>query len=72
MPPTFWPTPVCPGYVLTPMQRREYTDEMLEAVSQSLPLKRHADPDEVAGLFMFLASDEARYITGQCLHHRRR
>lgn len=58
---------VCPGYVLTPMQRREYTDEMLEAVNQSLPLKRHADPDEVAGLFMFLASDEACYITGQCL-----
>jgi NAD(P)-dependent dehydrogenase (short-subunit alcohol dehydrogenase family) len=58
---------VCPGYVLTPMQRREYTDEMLEAVNRTLPLRRHAEPEEVAALFAFLASDDARYITGQCL-----
>lgn len=58
---------VCPGYVLTPMQEREYTAEMLAQVNASLPLKRHADPAEVASLFVFLASDEARYITGQCL-----
>jgi meso-butanediol dehydrogenase/(S,S)-butanediol dehydrogenase/diacetyl reductase len=58
---------VCPGYVLTPMQRREYTDEMLEAVNRTLPLGRHAEPEEVAALFAFLASDDARYITGQCL-----
>ena len=37
---------ICPGYVLTPMQR-------------------HADPAEVAALYAFLASDEAKYITGQ-------
>ena len=58
---------VCPGYVLTPMQEREYTPDMLAAVNRSLPLGRHADPAEVAALFAFLASDEARYITGQCL-----
>jgi meso-butanediol dehydrogenase / (S,S)-butanediol dehydrogenase / diacetyl reductase len=56
---------VCPGYVLTPMQRAEYTDEMLEKVNQGIPMKRHASPDEVASLFVFLASDEAAYITGQ-------
>jgi NAD(P)-dependent dehydrogenase (short-subunit alcohol dehydrogenase family) len=55
---------VCPGYVLTPMQRAEYTPEMLAAVNGRLPLGRHADPDEIAGLFAFLASDEAAYITG--------
>lgn len=55
---------VNPGYVLTPMQQREYTAEMLEAVNESIPLKRHARPDEVAALFAFLASDQAAYFTG--------
>jgi NAD(P)-dependent dehydrogenase (short-subunit alcohol dehydrogenase family) len=65
--PTIRANAVCPGYVLTPMQEREYTPDMLAAVNRSLPLGRHADPAEVAALFAFLASDEARYITGQCL-----
>ena len=56
---------VAPGYVLTPMQRAEYTDAMLEEVNRKIPLRRHAQPEEIAGLFAFLASDEARYITGQ-------
>ena len=55
---------VAPGYVLTPMQRAEYTDEMLEAVNSKIPLRRHASPEEVAGLFAFLASDDAAYLTG--------
>jgi len=55
---------VAPGYVLTPMQRAEYTDEMLEAVNSKIPLRRHAAPEEVAGLFAFLASDDAAYLTG--------
>jgi len=56
---------VAPGYILTPMQRAEYTDEMLEEVNSKLPLKRHGSPEEVAALFAFLASEEAEYITGQ-------
>ncbi len=55
---------VAPGYVLTPMQRAEYTDQMLEEVNRKIPLKRHARPEEVAALFTFLASDDAAYITG--------
>ncbi|HEY2543850.1 MAG TPA: SDR family oxidoreductase [Gaiellaceae bacterium] len=55
---------VCPGYVLTPMQRAEYSDEMLAAVNEQIPMKRHAEPAEIAALFAFLASDDARYITG--------
>jgi len=58
---------VCPGYVLTPMQKAEYTPEMLEAVNSQIPLNRHAKPEEVAGLFAFLASSEAAYITGQSI-----
>jgi meso-butanediol dehydrogenase/(S,S)-butanediol dehydrogenase/diacetyl reductase len=55
---------VAPGYVLTPMQRAEYTDEMLEEVNRKIPLRRHAEPEEIAALFAFLASDDAAYITG--------
>ena len=58
---------ICPGYVLTPMQRAEYTDEMLAAVNAEIPLGRHAQPEEIAALFAFLASDDARYITGAVL-----
>jgi len=62
--PTIRVNAVAPGYVLTPMQRAEYTDEMLEEVNRKIPLGRHAQPEEVAALFAFLASDEAAYITG--------
>src|SRR5580658_6215246 len=56
---------VAPGYVLTPMQRAEYTDAMLEEVNFKIPLRRHAQPEEIAALFAFLASDDAQNITGQ-------
>lgn len=55
---------VAPGYVLTPMQRAEYTDEMLAEVNRKIPLLRHAQPEEIAALFAFLASDDAQNITG--------
>ena len=55
---------VAPGYVLTPMQRAEYTDVMFEEVNRKIPLRRHAQPEEIAALFAFLASDDAQNITG--------
>jgi meso-butanediol dehydrogenase/(S,S)-butanediol dehydrogenase/diacetyl reductase len=55
---------VAPGYVLTPMQRAEYTEAMLEEVNRKIPLRRHAQPEEIAALFAFLASDDAANITG--------
>ena len=55
---------VAPGYVLTPMQRAEYTDEMMDAVNRKIPLGRHAKPEEIAALFAYLASDDAAFATG--------
>jgi meso-butanediol dehydrogenase / (S,S)-butanediol dehydrogenase / diacetyl reductase len=55
---------VAPGYVLTPMQRAEYTAAMLDDVNQKIPLRRHAAHEEIAALFAYLASDDAAYATG--------
>jgi meso-butanediol dehydrogenase / (S,S)-butanediol dehydrogenase / diacetyl reductase len=55
---------VAPGYVLTPMQRSEYSEAMLDEVNRKIPLRRHAQPEEIAALFAFLASDDAAYATG--------
>ena len=56
---------ISPGYVLTPMQRAEYSDAMLAAVNRKIPLGRHAKPEEIAALFAFLASEDAGFATGQ-------
>ena len=42
-----------------------FTQEMFDECNKGIPLQRHADPAEVAALYAFLASDEAKYITGQ-------
>ena len=56
---------ISPGYVLTPMQRAEYSDSMLAAVNRKIPLGRHAKPSEIAALFAFLASEDAAFAPGQ-------
>jgi NAD(P)-dependent dehydrogenase (short-subunit alcohol dehydrogenase family) len=65
--PTVRVNAVCPGYVLTPMQEAEYTPEMLAKVNERIPLGRHATPEELAGLFAYLAGDEAAYFTGSVI-----
>ena len=55
---------VNPGYTSTPMQDAEYSPEMLKKVNGIIPMGRHGRPEEIAGLYVYLASDEAAYATG--------
>lgn len=54
---------VHPGFILTPMMVEATNEEGGDATSM-IPLGRIADPREVSNLVLFLASDEASYITG--------
>ena len=55
---------ICPGLVETPMIREEAPREKLDYWLTQIPLRRFADPNEEANLVLFLASDQAAYITG--------
>jgi meso-butanediol dehydrogenase / (S,S)-butanediol dehydrogenase / diacetyl reductase len=63
--PTIRVNAVCPGFILTPMQAAEYTPEMQACFSSKVPLGRLGQPEDVAALLAFLASDDAAFITGQ-------
>lgn len=58
---------VAPGYVRTPMTDK-LTEEQKNAFLVNIPLKRVAEPEDIAAAVAFLASDDASYITGQVLH----
>ncbi len=68
---------VCPGNTLTAMVRQVAAeigstlgmtaDQWLAARADDTALKRLAEPEEIAGVIAFLASDDARYITGQSI-----
>ena len=58
---------VCPGFVDTPMTRSGYDASAFEAWNQICPLGRPAQPEDIARAMLFLASDEASFITGIAL-----
>jgi len=59
---------LCPGYVLTEMGAATRTPEMVAAWSATSPLGRCAEPSDVAGMALFLASPESDYCTGQAFN----
>jgi len=64
---------VCPGFVDTDMVRRDYIDaaedaaETLRAVEAYSPLNRMGRPEEIAAAILYLASDQAGFVTGSAL-----
>ncbi|MDX6744321.1 MULTISPECIES: beta-ketoacyl-ACP reductase [Actinocorallia] len=54
---------VAPGFVNTDMTA-ELPEKLQETIKQNIPLKRQAEPEEIAAVVRFLASDAASYITG--------
>jgi glucose 1-dehydrogenase len=60
---------VGPGAVLTSMNDAwRHNPEQKANVESHIPMGRAADPEEIAAVYAFLASDEAAYITGQTIY----
>jgi len=55
---------VAPGPIWTPLIPSTMPKEQVESFGQQVPMKRPGQPKEVATLFVFLASDDASYVTG--------
>ncbi|WP_139492880.1 3-oxoacyl-[acyl-carrier-protein] reductase [Brevibacillus dissolubilis] len=58
---------VAPGFITTDMTDK-LNDEQKEAMLVNIPLGTLGQPDDIAGVVLFLASDAAKYMTGQTLH----
>ena len=59
---------VGPGIIDTPMADHDVAPELRQRLQKRIPLRRIGVPEDIANAVLFLASDEASYITGQCLY----
>ena len=60
---------VAPGAIATPINQDLLNNpEQLKKVTQNIPLGRMGEPEDVSGIVAFLASDEAKYITGSTFY----
>jgi NAD(P)-dependent dehydrogenase (short-subunit alcohol dehydrogenase family) len=59
---------VAPGPIWTPLIPSTFPAKEVEEFGSDVPLRRPGQPEEVAPSFVFLASDDSSYMTGQVLH----
>ncbi|WP_042442778.1 SDR family oxidoreductase [Azospirillum sp. B510] len=59
---------VAPGPIWTPLIPSTFDEEKVENFGGNVPMKRAGQPDEVAPAYVFLASDDSSYMSGQVLH----
>lgn len=59
---------VAPGPIWTPLIPSSFEPEDVETFGGDVPLKRPGQPEEIAPSYVFLASDDSSYMTGQVLH----
>jgi 3-oxoacyl-[acyl-carrier protein] reductase len=59
---------IAPGVTDTAQPRYGMSEEEVQAAGRQVPLGRMAQPDDIAHLAVFLASDEANHVTGQTMH----
>lgn len=59
---------VAPGPIWTPLIPASFPAEKVESFGKDVPMGRSGEPEEVAASFVFLASDDASYMSGQVLH----
>ena len=58
---------IAPGFIKTAMTD-VLTEKQVEAIAQHIPAAKFGEPDDIAAAALYLASEEARYMTGQTLH----
>ena len=58
---------ICPGSIVTDMNRGIYPPERLVARAAELPLRRMGEPEDVAQAVLYLAGESGRFVTGQCI-----